>query len=144
MSAWGMTPRQGIAAECERRGTAAVVVGCTALLLETEVDAELVRALAGPAAEQVLNGGAGGPEGYWPRVWATRGLLHAWDESAIPAVVAATRDDAWRVREMAAKVVARHLVADAFDAVAGLRDDPVARVRAAAERALARLTRVGG
>lgn len=44
---------------------------------------------------------------------------------------------------MAAKVVARHRVGEAFDAVTRRRRDPVARVRAAAERAVMRLTEVG-
>lgn len=41
---------------------------------------------------------------------------------------------------MAAKVVARHKLGDALPAVSGLRSDPVPRVRAAAERAVAALT----
>jgi hypothetical protein len=44
---------------------------------------------------------------------------------------------------MAAKVVARHLVAEAFPAVTDLREDAVPRVRAAADRALVRLTHAG-
>jgi len=51
------------------------------------------------------------PRGYWVRVWAARGLLHGWQESAadvaVPAIKKAFKDDAWRVREMAAKVVRR-------------------------------------
>lgn len=54
-------------------------------------------------------------------------------------LVRATEDPYWRVREMAAKVVARHVVADALEAVGLLREDPVPRVRAAAERAVARV-----
>jgi hypothetical protein len=50
-------------------------------------------------------------------------------------------DEHWRVREMAAKVAARHLVDEATTALADLRDDSVPRVRAAAERALVRLAR---
>jgi hypothetical protein len=41
---------------------------------------------------------------------------------------------------MAAKVIARHEVADALAAVVALRDHPVPRVRAAAGRAVMRLT----
>ncbi|HUZ70582.1 MAG TPA: hypothetical protein VMU65_12815 [Candidatus Saccharimonadales bacterium] len=52
------------------------------------------------------------------------------------AVIAATGDDAWRVRELAAKVIAHHHLGDALQAVAKLRTDPVARVRDAAERAV--------
>jgi HEAT repeat protein len=88
-----------------------------------------------------------------------RGLLHAWDDTAAGgsatddpaaggsaadtaahAIIHATEDDAWRVREMAAKVIAKHHVGEALDAVAGLRDDPVPRVRAAAHRAVVTLT----
>ena len=54
-----------------------------------------------------------GKEGYWPRVWAARGLLHAWDDRATAVIVQATADGAWRVREMAAKVIARHRVGEA-------------------------------
>jgi len=102
-----------------------------------------VLALGGPPAQSVLGGGAGGKTGYWPRVWAARGLLHAWDDRATAVIIQATADDAWRVREMAAKVIARHRVGDAFTAVAELRNDRVPRVRAAAERALVILTGSG-
>jgi len=134
------TPRQGIEAECLRRGKAAVVSGCIYLLEGREVDDGLVLALGGPPAEYVLTGREGGKEGYWPRVWAARGLLHAWDDRATAAIVRATADDAWRVREMAAKVIARHRIGDALQAAAGLRHDDVPRVRLAAERAVAALT----
>jgi len=88
----------------------------------------------------VLDGHEGGKSGYWPRVWAARGLLHAWDERAVQAIIYATTDDAWRVREMAAKVIARHRVGDALTAVAELENDPVPRVRAAGKRAVVVLT----
>jgi HEAT repeat protein len=138
---WRLTPRQSVAAECERRGKVAVVAGCMDLLKgRQDTDDALLIALAGPAAEAVLNGSAGGKEGYWPRVWAARGLLHAWDDRATVVIIQATADDAWRVREMAARVIARHRVAEAFPAVSRLRTDPVPRVRAAAERAVVLLT----
>jgi len=134
------TPRQSIAAECQRRGKLAVVSGCIDLLERREVDDGLILALGGPPAEYVLSGHEGGREEYWPRVWAARGLLHAWDDGATAAIIQATADDAWRVREMAAKVIARYRVGDALPAVAGLLDDVVPRVRVAAERAVAALT----
>lgn len=118
-----------------------MVDGCIALLEgQGEADDALVLALGGPAAVQVLSGREGGKEGYWPRVWAARGLLHAWDDRATAAIIRATADQAWRVREMAAKVIARHRVGDALTAVAGLRADVVPRVAAAAERAVVKLT----
>ena len=76
---------------------------------------------------------------YWLRVWGARGLLWNWDPRAVDPIRTALGDDAWRVREMAAKVVARHLVDDVQPDVAALVDDPVPRVRAAASRALALL-----
>ncbi|HVC21838.1 MAG TPA: HEAT repeat domain-containing protein [Candidatus Dormibacteraeota bacterium] len=123
-------------AECHRQGTSAVVSGCIDLLRGSRFDDALLRALAGPAAEQVLAGQEGGKSGYWPRVWGARGLLYAWEVRAVPAIVGATTDDSWRVRQMAVNVIARHQLEDLFDAVVRLRNDPVPRVRAAAERAL--------
>jgi HEAT repeat protein len=138
-----MTPRQSVRAECDRRGRDALVAGCVGLLRGEGSDDELLLALAGPAAEYVLGGAEGGPNGYWPRVWAARGLLHAWADTATPAIIQATTDDSWRVREMAAKVIARHQVGDALEAVVALNDDPVARVRAAASRAVVILAAAG-
>jgi hypothetical protein len=138
-SIWGVTPRQSVESECERRGRSAVIAGCVDVLEGRDVDDAFVVALGGPSAEYVLSGREGGKSGYWPRVWAARGLLYVWNDDATPAVVRATTDQAWRVREMAAKVIARHGLGGALSPVAGLRGDPVARVRAAAERAVERL-----
>jgi hypothetical protein len=135
-SLWGMSPAQSVVAECARRGTPAVVSGCIQILEGRVLDDELLLALAGPHARLVLAGHEGGRAGYWPRVWAMRGLLYAWDAAATTAVINGTNDEAWRVREMAAKVCRRHCLEGAFDAVVRLQDDPVARVQAAAERAI--------
>ena len=100
-------------------------------------------ALAGPGAAselQVGNLDARGA-GYWPRVWAARGLLHGWQsaiaDEAVPVLVAALGDEAWRVREMSAKVIRRWEIAEAADRLAELVDDETPRVRVAALRALA-------
>jgi len=93
----------------------------------------LVRNPGGVAARQVLAGREGGRHGYRPRVWSARGLLHVWDAAATDAIVQATSDEAWRVREM----VARHAVARAADVTDRLGQDPVPRVRAMVSRALA-------
>lgn len=81
---------------------------------------------------------------YWVRVWGARGLLHGWQESAAdvaePAILAALTDDAWRVREMAAKVVRRWQIDSAAPTIALLLNDETRRVRAAAEKALVELT----
>ena len=138
-SLWGLTPRQSIELECSRRGTAEVVASCVRLLGRQDADDALVFAIGGPGARAVLDGG----QQYWLRVWAARALLYSWDEMARAAVLDALADEAWRVREMAAKVVARRLLGEALAAVAGLRQDPVSRVRIAAERATAILTAAG-
>jgi HEAT repeat protein len=91
--------------------------------------------IGGPSAENVLEGRDGGVDGYWPRVWAARGLLHVWDDVATNAIIDATTHEAWRVREMATKVIARHHVRPAIDAVVMLLDDENARVRTAASKA---------
>jgi HEAT repeat protein len=141
---WQLTPRQSVTAECQRRGTAAVVAGCIALLEgRDDADDQLVLALGGPAARYVLDGHEGGKAGHWPRVWAARGLLHVWDDRATAAIIQATADEAWRVREIAAKVIARHRIGEAMTAVAELRSDQVPRVRASAERAVMILTASG-
>ena len=110
---------------------------CVDLLAGRDVDPALVRVLGGPHADRYLDDPV---HAYWLRVWGARGLLWNWDPSAVPAVQAALTDEAWRVREMGAKVVARHLVGEALPALGELVHDPVPRVRAAASRALRRLT----
>lgn len=139
-SHWGRTPRQSIEAECARRGKDQVVAGCIELLLGRPTDDALVAALGGPPASL---GDARVPQPYWLRVWAARGLLWAWEAAALPALTRALNDENWRVREMAAKVVARHLLGEALPVVVELRKDPVPRVRSAASRAVVRLTEAG-
>jgi HEAT repeat protein len=110
-----------------------------ALLAGDKVDGEFVAALGGPPATWAVDGGDSGPD-YWLRVWALRGLLWLWDDAASPSVRHALTDPAWRVREMAAKVCARHRVDAALDRLLDLREDPNARVQHAASRAVIRLT----
>src|SRR5580698_2975255 len=102
------TPQERVNAECRRRGADVFVSRCVEVLNSRDVDDAFLHVLGGPHAAQVLTGAEGGRHGYWPRVWATRGLLYAWDASATDVLIAATDDAAWRVREMAAKVIARH------------------------------------
>lgn len=133
-----MTPRERVRQECVTRGKHAVVAGCIELLRGRDVDAELILALGGPPARWVVTGEPSGPS-YWLRVWAARGLLWAWDDAALVAVTEAMNDEAWRVREMALKVVARHKLEATLPTVVDLQHDPVARVRSAATRALMRI-----
>jgi len=133
-SHWDKTPKQSVEQECDRRGLLAVVEGCVALLNGESVDDELILALGGPPAEWVRTGEPPGPD-YWLRVWGARGLLYAWDDSARDAVLRALGDEAWRVRDMALKVVVRRGIQEAADQVERLRGDSSARVRASAARA---------
>ena len=94
------------------------VDGCARLVRGDYTDAGLITALGREGAAKFFDGREH-EDTYWFRVWGARGLLWAWDDSATPALLAAFGDEAWRVREMAAKVP---------------------RVRAAAQRAVARLT----
>src|SRR2546423_14588680 len=100
-----MTPRERILHACEQRGKPQFVAGCIALLEGRETDGSLIVVLGGEAAGYVLAGNEGGPNGYWPRVWAARGLLHAWDDQATAAIIAATGDDAWRGPAIAGEVI---------------------------------------
>ena len=124
-SEWGISPRASIEAACRDRGTEDVIAGCLALVAGGSVDPGLVQSLGGPGAAWYLD--APEHQRYWLRVWGARGLLWAWDDRATRAIVAALGDDAWRVREMAAKVVARHLVDAALTMLLELRHDPVPR-----------------
>ncbi|HEY7173482.1 MAG TPA: hypothetical protein VH442_01080 [Micromonosporaceae bacterium] len=143
------TPRQRVEAACVQRGRSAVTAGCARLLCnDDDPDHGLLIMLGGPHAESVLAlaDEERGVHRYWFRVWAARGLLWALDDQLAPGdVVNALRsglgDPAWRVREMCARVIARHAVGDLFGAVAALHDDPVARVRTAADRAVEALSR---
>lgn len=133
---WQLTPRQSIELECGRRGRQALVDGCCRLIDGDDFDAGLIVALGGPHAQRLLDSGLPEDQRYWLRVWAARGLLWAWEDSALSALLQAVRDEQWRVREHAAKIVARHGVTAALPAIEALLDDEVPRVRAAARRAL--------
>jgi HEAT repeat protein len=76
-------------------------------------------------------------------VWAVRGPLWLWDDAATSTIVDALTDEAWRVREMAAKVAARRRINDAHHVLLTLRDDPSARVRASVARAIASIATTG-
>jgi hypothetical protein len=138
-----VSPRQRIEAESARRGRMAFVRGCADVILGDDSDAALIVVLGAGHARHILDDGVPDDQAYWFRVWAARGLLWVWDDIGVDAIRKALADPAWRVREMAAKVVARHQLGDLLPAVVVLRTDPVVRVRSAAQRAVAVLTRVG-
>lgn len=138
-SHWGVTPQSSIQAEAERRGLDVVVGECLSLLGGEEAPPSVLQYLAGPAAWPHIDD-PDRVDAYWVRVWALRGLLWAWHPRATDAVISCLGDESWRVREMAAKVAARHHLLDAVAALAERRHDRITRVRRAADRALARLT----
>lgn len=134
-------PRERIEQEAARRGARAFAAACADILTGGDADSDLLRTLAGRAAAAWFVSQDDPRNDYWPRVWAVRGLLWAWDDVALPAVMHALDDDAWRVREMALKVVAKYQLDDALNpAVTAQHNDPVARVRTAATKAVIRLT----
>ncbi len=126
--------------ECERIGKAAVVAGCIALLRGRRADPGLILALGGRPARWAAGYDELPGPAYWLRVWAARGLLWAWDESATPAILGALTDEAWRVREMATRVAIRHGLVAALPLVKRMaKHDSTARVRNVSERAVEKL-----
>jgi hypothetical protein len=91
-----------------------------------------LRLVGGEHAQGILDGA---PPLYWPELWGTRALLYVWHDSAAPAVVRALSNPAWRVREMAARVVAERDLPAASE-LAAMTADETPRVRIAAARAL--------
>ena len=86
-----------------------------------------------PPAAWVRTGGEPGP-GHWLRVWAARGLLYAWHGSARAAVESSLTDEAWRVREMALRVVAERGLSQTRPIVEALSRSPLVPRRTAHER----------
>jgi len=124
----------------ERIGVPAFVDVCTDLLggADREQYVEELRSLTGhdwQPGDGVLDRTTWAD--YWVRTWGARGLLHVWDDSATPAVVAGLGDGHWRPAEMCLKVTARHDVAQAGHAASLLLSHELPRVRAQAVRALA-------
>lgn len=135
-------PRE-LLAEAERDyGIHAVIDMCLALL-DGHTDYELLPMplayLGGAQAVTQLNRGsnlAARGNAHWPRFWAARALRHVWLPYAEPGVVAALADPAWRVREMAAKIVTQRELTGAAEALEPLLTDGTPRVRVAAIRAV--------
>jgi hypothetical protein len=127
----------------ERWGPRGLMDRCVRLYREMDWggEPELMSYLAGSAGPRWVELGFG-TQSYFVRTWALRAMLYAWDESASTTVIDALKDEHWRPREMALKVIAKRLIDGDVDAVARLRDDdPIPRVQAAARRALGRLSR---
>lgn len=137
------SPEASVRRLCRLVGEDEVVSWCAGLLSgaidERDPDRpSLVWLGGGPASDRLAQADDDEPtwKDYWVRTWAARGLLHNFSGEAVASVVDALHDPHWRVREMTAKVCARHEVAEAAEQLAGLLNDENARVRAAAARAL--------
>jgi len=122
-----------IQAAVEREGETSVVLRARSLLEGGYEGEDFLRVVGGPHADGIL---AGAPSLYWPELWGARALNYVWSDAAAPAVIAGLGNQAWRVREMCAKVAALRSIA-APEALTALTKDDHARVRAAAARALA-------
>jgi len=121
-----------IAAASERHGEDTVVERAVSLIEGNNEGKEFLLVVGGEHAQGILDGA---PVLYWPELWGTRALLHAWNDSAADAVRTALSNQAWRVREMATRVVATRRV-EAHEQLVALLEDETPRVRAAAARAL--------
>ena len=121
-----------LAAAVAQYGEGAVVLRALSLIAGNNEGEDFLLYVGGEHARGILDGA---PVLYWPELWGTRALLYVWNDSAIPAITAALDNQAWRVREMAARVAAAHGLA-VEGILTSLLTDDVARVRAAAARAL--------
>lgn len=127
--------QERIALAVERWGEADVVARAVQLASGVHVAEEYLLVVGGDHARGILEGA---PVLYWPELWGVRALLYVWDDSAAAAVTAALGNQAWRVREMAARVAAARGL-DVVPQLTRLLTDDVPRVRAAAVRALGAL-----
>ncbi len=126
------SPAARVTAAIAELGEAEVVERAVALLAGFNVGNEFLLVAGGPHAQGLLDGA---PPLYWPELWGARVLLYAWNDSAVPAVTAGLQNQAWRVREMCARVAAERSI-HAAEQLRELLTDDVPRVRAAAARAL--------
>ena len=126
------TPASRVAAAVAASSEADVVERAIALLAGYNVGEEFLLVAGGEHAQGLLDGA---PPLYWPEVWGARVLLYAYNDTATDAVLAGLHNQAWRVREMCTRVAAARAV-PAQSQLRELLGDEVARVRAAAARAL--------
>src|SRR6478752_3832601 len=84
-------------------GERGVVDRAVALIGGLSAGDDFLLLVGGTHAQGVLDGA---PVLYWPEVWGMRTLLYVWHDSAAEAVASGLQNQAWRVREMAARVTA--------------------------------------
>lgn len=135
-------PRKLVEQAVHVHGAEAVIDTCLALLRgETAYDSLPVALtfLGGAGAIGQLSRGDLAVRGqdHWPRMWGARALRYVWLPRAEPGIVGALADPSWRVREMAAKVVAQRRCGSAAKPLESLLGAELPRVQVAALRALA-------
>jgi len=126
------SPQKRVAAAIDALGEQEVVDRAIALLAGLNAGEEFLIVAGGPHAQGLLDGA---PPLYWPEVWGARVLLYAWADNAKDAVAAGLQNQAWRVREMCARVAGTRGL-DAAPLLRELLTDDVARVRSAGARAI--------
>ncbi|MCU1404763.1 MAG: repeat protein [Glaciihabitans sp.] len=126
------SPADRIAAAVNLYGERDTVDRAAALIGGANAGEDFLLFVGGKHAQGILDGA---PALYWPELWGTRALMYVWHESASMAVRSALTNQAWRVREMAAKVVALREL-PFIENLLPMLDDEVGRVRAAAARAI--------
>ncbi|TFC69967.1 MULTISPECIES: HEAT repeat domain-containing protein [unclassified Cryobacterium] len=114
-------------------GEQAVIDNSVALLRAKNAGKDFLLYAGGRHALGILEGA---PALYWPELWGARALLYVWGDSAAPYIVVGMNNQAWRVREMCAKVVLLRGL-EVAPKLVRLTTDEVPRVRAAALHALA-------
>jgi hypothetical protein len=124
---------------CQQLGRGDFIKRCVAVLADGDEEPDFIATIGGAPALHLLGAGIPEDQRYWLRVWALRGLLWAGCPNDTGALRSGLSDDAWRVREMTCKVIARHRVDELLDDLTPLEMDPVTRVRTAATRATRRI-----
>ncbi|TFC96005.1 MULTISPECIES: HEAT repeat domain-containing protein [Cryobacterium] len=114
-------------------GEQVVIDNAVALLRAKNAGKDFLLYAGGRHALGILEGA---PALYWPELWGARALLYVWGETAAPYIVVGMNNQAWRVREMCAKVVLLRGL-EVAPKLVRLTTDEVPRVRAAALHALA-------
>jgi len=127
------SPADRIAHAVAALGENEVIDRAKALLAGLNAGDEFLLWVGGKHAQGILDGA---PPLYWPEVWGARTFLYVWNDTAAPGIEAGLTNQAWRVREMCARVAAARQLPLAA-AVRPLLQDEVARVRASGARSLA-------
>jgi len=127
-----LSPQKRIEEAVVLFGEKSVAERAASLLMGGNEGEEFLLWVGGQHGQGVLDGA---PPLYWPEVWGARALTFVWDESAAPAVHRGLTDQAWRVREMCARVVFLRKLPES-KVLLTLLSDETARVRSAAARAL--------